>query len=298
MLFESRNFHEIRLFAYIEFIIIEDTMKKVVFTCLSVLMGFLSMAQNGEFIFINPTEVSDGILYKLPDGTGSYTVLPKNTLYSISKLHNMSVEELQSLNGISGTTILIGQKLKVKATETIGKGLAFGSKSTGSSVNSVLEKSHLQITSVGELEVSANHPAILRAKKLKEEGIDLEEMKGTHVQRENQWWYVANDEDNFHLIATKYDMSFDVLKDNNELNDYLYRKGMVLLVEPGKLYGIKMMPENMPDRPKEEVKVLEKEVEKVVEKEKELETKVVDNIEETTSDSTLEETTQDFEQTW
>jgi flagellum-specific peptidoglycan hydrolase FlgJ len=45
---------------------------------------------------------------------GSYRVEQGDTLYSISKKHNLSVEELMSLNGLSGNSISIGQVLKVK----------------------------------------------------------------------------------------------------------------------------------------------------------------------------------------
>ena len=41
-------------------------------------------------------------------------------------------------------------------------------------------------------------------------------------------------------------MNFDSLKTINGMNDYLFRKGMVLIVKPGKLFGVKMMPEKMP----------------------------------------------------
>ncbi|MFL9844811.1 glucosaminidase domain-containing protein [Flavobacterium rhizosphaerae] len=45
---------------------------------------------------------------------GSYTVMKGDTLYSISKKHNLTVEQLMKLNGLSGNTISIGQVLKVK----------------------------------------------------------------------------------------------------------------------------------------------------------------------------------------
>lgn len=45
---------------------------------------------------------------------GSYRVEQGDTLYSISKKHNLSVDELMSLNGLSNNAISIGQVLKVK----------------------------------------------------------------------------------------------------------------------------------------------------------------------------------------
>jgi len=46
--------------------------------------------------------------------TGSYTVMKGDTLYSISKKHNITVDQLIQLNGLSGNAISIGQVLKVK----------------------------------------------------------------------------------------------------------------------------------------------------------------------------------------
>ena len=43
----------------------------------------------------------------------SYIVLPHDTLYSISRKFNVSIEKLQQLNNIPGTNLIIGQKLKL-----------------------------------------------------------------------------------------------------------------------------------------------------------------------------------------
>ncbi len=45
---------------------------------------------------------------------GSYRVAQGDTLYSISKKHNLTVDELMRLNGLSDNAIAIGQVLKVK----------------------------------------------------------------------------------------------------------------------------------------------------------------------------------------
>ncbi len=47
-------------------------------------------------------------------GAGSYKVSQGDTLYSISKKHNLTVDELMKLNGLSDNNIAIGQVLKVK----------------------------------------------------------------------------------------------------------------------------------------------------------------------------------------
>jgi LysM repeat protein len=224
-------------------------MKKLLFTLFSVAICFLVNAQNQEFIYINPNG-SGNIMYKSPDGSGTYTVLPKNTLYSIAKLHGMTVDELQSLNGLSGTNILVGQKLKVTSTTSLGAGLNVVGGADGAQANESLKSEKLEITNTGALQVSTDHPTMLRAKQLQGEGVDLKSEQGKHLTKNGEWWYVPSGDDNFHTIAYKYDMSLDSLRDLNEMTDYLYRSGMVLIVKPGKLYGYVPKPENMPVPPK------------------------------------------------
>jgi len=49
-----------------------------------------------------------------PLAAGTYRVAQGDTLYSISKKHNITVDQLMQLNGLSSNAIAIGQVLKVK----------------------------------------------------------------------------------------------------------------------------------------------------------------------------------------
>jgi LysM repeat protein len=219
-------------------------MKKILLVNLLLSFIFGSFAQNNGFIYVQPNG-NEQIMYKAPDGSGSYTVLPKNTLYSISKLHSMSVDELIAMNGLSSNTIMVGQKLRVSPSSTVGAGLNIVGKASGEQANNTLRPQKLELSSAGELKVSADHPTMIRAEKLKTAGINLEENKGKHFEKEGELWYVPSDSDNFHTISYKYDMSFDSLRNMNSMNDYLYRKGMVLVVKPGALYGYTPKPETI-----------------------------------------------------
>ena len=44
----------------------------------------------------------------------SYTVIPKDTLYSISKKFNMTIEDLKKLNNLNDNALNVGQVLKIK----------------------------------------------------------------------------------------------------------------------------------------------------------------------------------------
>ncbi|WP_347924365.1 glucosaminidase domain-containing protein [Pontimicrobium sp. SW4] len=47
----------------------------------------------------------------------TYTVVKGDTLYSISKKHNITVKELKTLNGLSGTDLSVGQVLNIQSKE-------------------------------------------------------------------------------------------------------------------------------------------------------------------------------------
>lgn len=47
----------------------------------------------------------------------TYTVVKGDTLYSISKKHNLTIKELQQLNGLSGTELSVGQILNIQAKD-------------------------------------------------------------------------------------------------------------------------------------------------------------------------------------
>lgn len=53
------------------------------------------------------------ILLATPAMANTYEVKPGETLWGISQRHNLTVEELMSVNGLTSTTIYAGQSLKV-----------------------------------------------------------------------------------------------------------------------------------------------------------------------------------------
>lgn len=57
--------------------------------------------------------------YKAPvkKNTVEYIVVKGDTLYSISKKHNITVKELQNMNGLNDTSLSIGQALKIKSSK-------------------------------------------------------------------------------------------------------------------------------------------------------------------------------------
>lgn len=55
----------------------------------------------------------------LLSGAGAYTVKKGDTLYSIAQTHRLTVDELRRLNNLSGTTISVGQVLRVSPADPV-----------------------------------------------------------------------------------------------------------------------------------------------------------------------------------
>lgn len=65
--------------------------------------------------YVKPTvKQPDTAIASMAGGGGTYKVTQGDTLYSISKKHNLTVDELMRMNGLSDNAISIGQVLKVK----------------------------------------------------------------------------------------------------------------------------------------------------------------------------------------
>lgn len=62
---------------------------------------------NQENMFVASTESE-------PTTTNYYTVLPKETLYSISKKFSIGIEELKKINNMTDNALSVGQRLKIK----------------------------------------------------------------------------------------------------------------------------------------------------------------------------------------
>lgn len=64
------------------------------------------------YVPTNPVSVNSSLAQT--NSADAYTVMPGDTLYSISKKFNLSVEDLRAKNGLSDNTLSIGQTLQIK----------------------------------------------------------------------------------------------------------------------------------------------------------------------------------------
>ena len=61
---------------------------------------------------------------KKPASNGKHIVVEKETMYSIARLYGLTVDELRKLNGLSDTSLSLGQELVIKKSGTAGEATA------------------------------------------------------------------------------------------------------------------------------------------------------------------------------
>ena len=168
------------------------------------------LLQIGQILFIPITVITPTF--------GTYTVQKGDTLYGIARKYNTTVEELKSLNNITGNNLYIGQQLKVPAQEiaedenyeiyTVVKGdsLWLISQKYGVSVDDLIEINNLETVNlqIGD--------------KLK---IPKETTKKTYtVQSGDTLWSIAKDNN----------ISVEELKLANNLTSNLLSVGQILTI--------------------------------------------------------------------
>lgn len=168
------------------------------------------LLQIGQILFIPITAITPTF--------GTYTVQKGDTLYGIARKYNTTVEELKSLNNITGNNLYIGQQLKVPAQEiaedenyeiyTVVKGdsLWLISQKYGVSVDDLIEINNLETVNlqIGD--------------KLK---IPKETTKKTYtVQSGDTLWSIAKDNN----------ISVEELKLANNLTSNLLSVGQILTI--------------------------------------------------------------------
>lgn len=143
---------------------------------------------------VSDASYNKGVVYGKDDGSGYYMVLPKNTLYTIAKIHNMKVDELKKLNNLSSDLIYTGQRLRLR-------------------------------NDVPVIPVSPDDLA-----SLPDFGISYSDQMGEIVTIGGEKRYVTKEDDTFHTICLQFNLEMEELRTMNGLRNYMIRPGMPLKV--------------------------------------------------------------------
>ena len=152
----------------------------------------------------------------------TYKVKSGDTLYSIAKKYNISVDELKELNNLKNNNITVSQVLKIKSnipSEEVTEKNYYIVKS-GDTLYSIAKKYNTTVDEIKKLNnLKSNNLSIGMELKIKEEPSST-----------NYIDYVVKSGDNLYSIAKKYNTTVDEIKKLNGLTSNLLNIGMTLKI--------------------------------------------------------------------
>ncbi|MFJ6957190.1 MAG: LysM peptidoglycan-binding domain-containing protein [Ligilactobacillus animalis] len=188
-------------------------------------------------------------------GNGTYTVKAGDSLYRIAKNHNMSLQELKSLNNLSSDLIFAGQILKVSGQVTTNQpstntntsqnsnqaqtsGNGTYTVKTGDSLYRIAKNHNMSLQELKSLN-NLSSDLIFAGQILKVSGQVTTNQPSTNTntsQNSNQaqtsgnGTYTVKAGDSLYRIAVNHNMSLQELKNLNNLSSNLIMPGQVLKV--------------------------------------------------------------------
>ncbi len=200
-----------------------------------------------------PTNNNNNVDQTQTSGNGTYTVKAGDSLYRIAKNHNISLQELKSLNNLNSDLIFAGQVLKVSGqvsssqsstntsqssnqTQTSGNGTY--TVKAGDSLYRIAVSHNMSLQELKNLNnLSSN--LIMPGQVLKVSGQVSSSQPSTNTntsQNSNQTQtngngtYTVKAGDSLYRIAVNHNMSLQELKNLNNLSSNLIMPGQVLKV--------------------------------------------------------------------
>ena len=172
--------------------------------------------------------LSVGQVLILPDGKEDnynyYIVRNGDTLYSIGKQFNLTVDELKRLNNLLGTTLSVGQQLIINGEEELPSGEQTYNVQSGDTLYSIARRFGLTVDELKEKNNLISDE--LSIGQILEVGNNEIEIPTEEVS------YIVQSGDNLYSIARKYNVSLDELMEYNNLKTNLLSIGQVIKI-PG-----------------------------------------------------------------
>lgn len=169
---------------------------------------------------INNNMLSVGQVLKIPTktvdvgDTDIYQVKSGDTLYSISKKYNISVNELKGLNNLDDDDLLVGQILKVPSGLSLVNTYVV---SKGDTLYSVAKKFDTSVNRLKELNGLSNNMLSVGQKLI--------------IPIGEETTYVVKSGDTLYSIAREFNTTVDKLKKLNNLSSNNLKIGQILIVK-------------------------------------------------------------------
>ncbi len=169
---------------------------------------------------LSTNALSIGQILKIPTkivdigDTDIYQVKPGDTLYSISKQYNISLDELKKINNLINNNLSIGQLLNVPS------GLSQVNSyivTSGDTLYSIAKKFDVSIDKLKEVNDLSSNMLSVGQKLI--------------IPTEEETTYVVKSGDTLYSIARAYNISVDKLKQLNNITNNILSIGQILIVK-------------------------------------------------------------------
>ncbi len=157
----------------------------------------------------------DGIM----DNPNYYIVQKGDSLWSISKKYNITVDEIKKLNNLSSNMLQIGQKLLINDTSSSTDVGLYYTVSKGDTLYGIANKYNMSVDELKKINNLTSNSLSIGQKLLVQGSKNLE-----------YDIYTVQPGDNLYQLASKYNISVDKLKDINNLSSDVIVVGQKLLV--------------------------------------------------------------------
>lgn len=188
--------------------------------------GFLDNAKDAAKLKANYKKYADAVVKAVLDyknipyeQTGYYTVQKGDTLWSIAKKFNLTVDELKDLNNLVNNSLSIGQKLKIETKDqSDSNNNDYYIVQAGDTLFSIARKFGLTVDKIKELNnLTTNNLSIGQKLKVSDELYDEDT-------------YIVEKGDSLYSIAKRYGISVNELKKANNLTSNSLSIGQVLKI--------------------------------------------------------------------
>ena len=178
----------------------------------------------GNELFI-PNEVSNSSEDEEMDMYLNYKVVAGDSLYSIARKYETTVDILKDINNLENTNLTIGQIIKIP-TSTTSIDINYNNYTVvaGDSLYSIARKFNTTINEIKDLNnLTTNTLSVGQTLK-------IPNIKGTNQQQENYSTYIVKAGDSLYKIASLYQTSVNNIKDLNNLTSNTLSIGQELKI--------------------------------------------------------------------
>ena len=169
-----------------------------------------------------------------PDSMFTYTVKKGDSLYSIAKRYDTTVDEIKKLNNLKSNNLSIGQKLNIPETysEITLPNYTNYTVKKGDSLYSIARDNGITIdTIIKDNNLSSNILKIGQILKIRNNNMVEDECYGTpYNPPSNDIIYTVKKGDSLYSIAKKYNTGVDNIKRKNNLTSNLLSIGQKLYI--------------------------------------------------------------------